>query len=133
VRPDRLDGRRKPYTAGLGLESVGLAPDAKGFLAVDRRMRTKVANVYAIGDVAGQPMLAHKGSREGLVRRRRDRRAEGRVRRALRAGRDLHGARDGLGRLTEEQCRERKLEWKTGSFPFAASGRAMSLMETRAS
>ncbi|MEY2785139.1 MAG: hypothetical protein RL277_1349, partial [Planctomycetota bacterium] len=58
---------RRPYSAGLALEKAGLAVDAKGFLAVDKQMRTKVANIYAIGDIAGQPMLAHKGSKEGLV------------------------------------------------------------------
>jgi dihydrolipoamide dehydrogenase len=121
---------RKPYSAGLGLESIGLAPDAKGFLAVDKQMRTKVPNVYAIGDVAGQPMLAHKGSREGLV-----------AAAVISGQKDEFDARcvpaviftapemASVG-LTEEQCKERKLAYKTGSFPFAASGRAMSLMET---
>jgi dihydrolipoamide dehydrogenase len=121
---------RKPYSAGLGLESIGLSVDAKGFLAVDKQMRTKVANVYAIGDVAGQPMLAHKGSKEGLVAA------------AVIAGqKDEYDARcvpaviftapemASVG-LTEDQCKEKKLEYKIGSFPFAASGRAMSLMET---
>jgi dihydrolipoamide dehydrogenase len=121
---------RKPYSAGLGLEKLGLAPDAKGFLAVDKQMRTKVPNVYAIGDIAGQPMLAHKGSKEGLVAA------------AVIAGqKEEYDVRcvpaviftspemASVG-LTEEQCKEGKLEYKTGSFPFAASGRAMSLMET---
>ena len=121
---------RKPYSAGLALEKVGLAPDAKGFLKVDKQMRTSVANIYAIGDIAGQPMLAHKGSREGLVAA------------AVIAGqKDEYDARcvpaviftspemASVG-LTEDQCREQKREIKTGSFPFAASGRAMSLMET---
>src|SRR5688572_32672933 len=53
---------RRPYSGGLGLEKAGLSPDAKGFLAVDRQMRTRLPNIYAIGDIAGQPMLAHKGS-----------------------------------------------------------------------
>jgi dihydrolipoamide dehydrogenase len=58
---------RRPFSDGLGLEHVGLVVDERGFLPVDARRRTRVENVYAIGDIAGQPMLAHKGSREGLV------------------------------------------------------------------
>ena len=121
---------RKPYSAGLGLESVGLSTDERGFLTVDAQMRTVAPNVYAIGDIAGQPMLAHKGSKEGLVAA------------AVIAGQpEEYDARcvpaviftapemASVG-LTEEQCAEQGLEVKTGSFPFAASGRAMSLMET---
>jgi dihydrolipoamide dehydrogenase len=93
-------------------------------------MRTSVPNVYAVGDIAGQPMLAHKGSREGLVAA------------AVIAGKkEAYDARcvpaviftspemASVG-LTEEQCKEKGIACKTGSFPFAASGRAMSLMET---
>lgn len=121
---------RKPYSAGLGLEKVGLAVDAKGFLAVDKHMRTKVPNIYAIGDIAGQPMLAHKGSKEGLV-----------AAAVIAGGKDEYDARcvpaviftapemASVG-LTEDQCKEKGIAVKTGQFPFAASGRAMSLMET---
>ena len=121
---------RKPYSAGLQLEKAGLAVDAKGFLAVDAHMRTKVKHIYAIGDIAGQPMLAHKGSKEGLVAA------------AVIAGQnESYDVRcvpaviftspemASVG-LTEDQCKEKGLAYKTGSFPFAASGRAMSLMET---
>jgi len=121
---------RKPYSAGLGLDKVGLTVDKGGFLPVDKQMRTKVANIYAIGDIAGQPMLAHKGSREGLV-----------AAAVIAGGKDEYDARcvpaviftapemASVG-LTEYQCQEKKLDYKIGSFPFAASGRAMSLMET---
>jgi dihydrolipoamide dehydrogenase len=121
---------RRPYSAGLALEKAGLSVDAKGFLAVDKQMRTKVANIYAIGDIAGQPMLAHKGSKEGLV-------AAG----VIAGHKEEYDARcvpaviftapemASVG-LTEDQCKEKGLSYKTGSFPFAASGRAMSLMDT---
>jgi dihydrolipoamide dehydrogenase len=121
---------RKPFSAGLALEKIGIAVDAKGFLKVDKKMRTSMPNIYAIGDIAGQPMLAHKGSREGLV-------AAG----VIAGENEEYDARcvpaviftspemASVG-LTEDQCKEQKLEYKTGSFPFAASGRAMSLMET---
>jgi dihydrolipoamide dehydrogenase len=121
---------RRPYSVGLQLEKAGLAVDAKGFLAVDAQMRTKVKHIYAIGDIAGQPMLAHKGSKEGLVAA------------AVIAGQnEAYDARcvpaviftspemASVG-LTEDQCKEKGLAFKAGSFPFAASGRAMSLMET---
>jgi len=121
---------RRPYSEGLGLDRAGLAVDAKGFLAVDRQMRTKVANIYAIGDIAGQPMLAHKGSKEGLVAA------------AVIAGQaEEYDARcvpaviftapemASVGKLESELAAEGRA-CKVGSFPFAASGRAMSLMET---
>ena len=121
---------RKPYSEGLGLDKLGLALDPKGFLAVDKQMRTRVPNVYAIGDIAGQPMLAHKGSKEGLV-------AAGVI-----AG--LNEAYDvrcvpaviftapemaSVG-AQESELQAKGIAYKSGSFPFAASGRAMSLMET---
>ena len=121
---------RRPYSAGLGLESVGLKTDERGFLTVDEQMRTAVPNVYAIGDIAGQPMLAHKGSKEGLVAA------------AVIAGQpEVYDARcvpaviftapemASVG-ATEEELKELGKEYKAGKFPFAASGRAMSLMET---
>ncbi len=58
---------RRPLSAGLGLEKAGVAIDAKGFIAVDGAQRTNVAHIFAVGDVAGEPMLAHKGSKEGEV------------------------------------------------------------------
>jgi dihydrolipoamide dehydrogenase len=121
---------RRPYSAGLGLEQVGLKTDERGFLAVDDQMRTALPNIYAIGDIAGQPMLAHKGSREGLVAA------------AVIAGKpERYDVRcvpaviftapemASVGE-TEEQLTERGAEYVAGKFPFAASGRAMSLMET---
>ena len=121
---------RKPYSEGLGLEKVGLALDPKGFLPVDRQMRTKVANIYAIGDIAGQPMLAHKGSKEGLVAA------------AVIAGhKEEYDVRcvpaviftapemASVG-AQEAELAAKGVAFKVGTFPFAASGRAMSLMET---
>lgn len=58
---------RRPLTDGLGLEALGVHTDERGFIQVDGAQRTNVPHVYAIGDVAGQPMLAHKASREGEV------------------------------------------------------------------
>jgi dihydrolipoamide dehydrogenase len=121
---------RKPFSGGLALDKAGLQVDAKGFLAVDKQMRTAAKSIYAIGDIAGQPMLAHKGSREGLVAA------------AVIAGKpEEYDARcvpaviftapemASVG-LLESQLDAEGRKYKTGSFPFAASGRAMSLMET---
>ena len=121
---------RKPYSEGLGLEKVGLKLDAKGFLAVDKHMRTSVPNIYAVGDIAGQPMLAHKGSKEGLVAA------------AVIAGqKEEYDVRcvpaviftapemASVG-AQETELAAKGVAFKSGSFPFAASGRAMSLMET---
>ena len=58
---------RVPNTVGLNGEAVGLKLDERGFIAVDRQQRTSVPGIYAIGDVCGQPMLAHKASREAEV------------------------------------------------------------------
>ena len=121
---------RRPYSEGLGLENVGLTPTKQGFLEVDNKMRTKVPNIYAIGDIAGQPMLAHKGSKEGLVcagviagKNEED------DARCVPAVIFTSPEMASVG-LTEEQVKEKGIEYSTGQFPFAASGRAMSLMET---
>ena len=58
---------RRPNSRDLGLETIGLAPDAHGFIAVDDRQRTAVAHVYAVGDLVGEPMLAHKASHQGRM------------------------------------------------------------------
>lgn len=58
---------RKPYTQGVGLKEVGVELDAKGFVVVDDQFRTSIPNIYAIGDVIEGPMLAHKGSEEGIA------------------------------------------------------------------
>ncbi|MCB0202226.1 MAG: dihydrolipoyl dehydrogenase [Caldilineae bacterium] len=58
---------RKPNSAGLGLDKIGVAVDGKGFITVDKQRRTNIAHIFAVGDVAGEPMLAHKATREGHV------------------------------------------------------------------
>ncbi len=58
---------RKPRTTGLGLENIGLSTTERGFIEVNGRLESKVPGVYAVGDVIGGPMLAHKASKEGLV------------------------------------------------------------------
>ncbi len=121
---------RAPNTENLGLEALGIATD-RGFIKVDGMLKTNVADYYAIGDVAGHQLLAHKGSREGMVA------AE------TIAGQQPHpidytnvpGATychpevASVG-LTEDACKEQKLEYVVGRFPFSANGRARTTGET---
>jgi dihydrolipoamide dehydrogenase len=122
---------RKPNGKGLGLEAIGVKVDDKGFVPVDHRRMTNIPGIYAIGDVAGQPMLAHKGSHEGLVAA------------AAIAG-DKGAAYDpacipaviftdpeiaSVG-LSAAEAKAAGFEPVEGRFPFGASGRAMSLNET---
>lgn len=58
---------RRPFTGDLGLEAVGIEKDARGYIPIDGNFRTKVSHIFAIGDVAGPPMLAHKASEEGVA------------------------------------------------------------------
>lgn len=117
---------RRPRTKGFGLENTGVQVDAKGFIKVDRQLRTSVPGIYAIGDVAGQPMLAHKAYKDADVC------AE------VIAGKnvvldvkaipaviftDPEIATTGL---SEVQAKEQGHQVRVGKFPFAALGRAMT-------
>jgi len=122
---------RAPNVEGIGLEAQGVKLTDRGFIKINERMETSAPGIYAVGDVAGPPMLAHKGSREGVVL------AE------LLAGQHPHLVNYGnipnatychpevasIG-LTEQQCKEKKLDYKVGRFPFSASGRARTSGET---
>jgi len=122
---------RAPNIEDIGLKEQGVQVTDRGFVKINERMETTAKGIYAIGDVAGPPMLAHKGSREGVVF------AE------LLAGQHAHPVNYGnipnatychpevasIG-LTEAQCKEKKLDYKVGRFPFSASGRARTSGET---
>lgn len=121
---------RTPNFESLALEKAGLKADAKGFIAVDAQRRTAVPHIFAIGDVAGQPLLAHKGSKEGLV--------------AAEAIAGKKVAYDVVAMpaviftdpeiatvgLTEAEAKAKGISSvKVGVFPFAANGRALSMGE----
>jgi dihydrolipoamide dehydrogenase len=122
---------RRPVTDGLNLQAAGLSTNDKGFLDVDAQRRTKVPNIFAIGDVAGAPLLAHKGMKEGVVA------AE------VIAG-DKSAAYDPVAvpncvytdpevatvGLSEEEAKAKGHEVRIGKFPLAASGRARTMNET---
>jgi dihydrolipoamide dehydrogenase len=123
---------RAVNTESMGFEEAGVQLDQRGFVKVNlETLETTATGVYCIGDVAGPPMLAHKGSREGVVVAERI------------AGHQPHPVRydnvpsvtychpevASIG-LTEEQAKERKLEYQVGRFPFSANGRARTAGET---
>lgn len=120
---------RAAKVAGLGLERLGVATE-RGYLKVSERMETSVPGLYAIGDVAGPPLLAHKASAEGVVA------AEAIAGRTPR-GVDYatvpnctycHPQVASLG-LTEAQARERGQKVSVGRFPFQANGKALAMGE----
>ena len=117
---------RRPNGKKIGAELAGVAVDDYGFIAVDKQQRTNVSNIFAIGDIVGQPMLAHKAVHEGKVA------AE------VIAGHKSHF--DALTipsvaytdpeiawmGLTENQAKAQGIEYEKGAFPWAASGRSLS-------
>ncbi|MES2630025.1 MAG: dihydrolipoyl dehydrogenase [Bacteroidota bacterium] len=120
---------RKAYTEGLGLDKAGVKLDDRGRVEVNGHLQTNVAGIYAIGDVVKGAMLAHKAEEEGVC-----------VAEFL-AGQKPHMNYDlvpgvvytwpevaSVG-LTEEQLKEQKREYKSGSFPFRALGRARASMD----
>jgi len=120
---------RRPNSEGLGLEAVGVKVD-RGFVPVDRSQRTNVPGIYAIGDLAGQPMLAHKASREAEVVAEviAGHRAEMDVR-CIPAVifSDPEIASAGVT-AAEAEAAGRKI--RVGKFPFVALGRAIANADT---
>ncbi len=116
---------RRPNIEDLGLEIAGVQTSG-GFITVDRQMRTNVPNIYAIGDVAGPPMLAHKASHEAEVVAEviagKNAAMDARVIPAV-VFTDPEIASAGL---TAEEAQKRGHEVKIGKFPFAALGRALA-------
>lgn len=122
---------RAPNVENIGLEAVGIAKSERGFVKINEKFETNVAGYYAIGDVAGNQMLAHKGSREGHVLA------------DLLAGEHPHLVNynnipsctychpevASIG-LTEQACKDQKLDYTVGKFPFSANGRARTSGET---
>jgi dihydrolipoamide dehydrogenase len=117
---------RRPFAEGVGAEKVGVEVDEKKRIKIDNHFRTNVEGIYAIGDVIAGPMLAHKASEEGIACVE------------IIAGKAGHVNYDaipgiiytnpelaGVG-LTEEQAKEKGIDYRTGKFPFRATGRAVA-------
>ncbi|MCF8482239.1 MAG: dihydrolipoyl dehydrogenase [Rhodospirillum sp.] len=121
---------RRPYTEGLGLDKVGVTVSDRGFVEVDQDFQTNVQGIFAIGDVIGGMMLAHKAEDEGSVL------AE------MLAGQSGHINYDAIPSCvytwpeiaavgkTEEQLKEAGIKYKSGKFPFTANGRAKANGDT---
>ena len=120
---------RRPFTQGLGLEGVGVAMD-RGFVKIDGHFKTNVDGIYAIGDVVGGAMLAHKAEEEGVALAEII---------AGQAGHVNYGAIPavvytfpeiaGVGK-TEEQLKAAGVAYKSGKFPYTANARARAMAAT---
>jgi dihydrolipoamide dehydrogenase len=116
---------RVPNTDSIGLEKTDVATDDKKFIIVDEQLKTSVPHIFAVGDIVGQPMLAHKSANEGKV-----------------AAEVISGMKSAFiaktipsvaytipevawTGLTEKEAKEKGIEYTVGKFPFSASGRAM--------
>jgi dihydrolipoamide dehydrogenase len=118
---------RRPNGKNIGAENAGVQVDERGFIAVDKQMRTNVPHIFAIGDIVGQPMLAHKATHEGKVA------AE------VIAGHKVEFQAMAIpsvaytdpevawAGVTETDAKAQGIEIEKASFPWAASGRALSI------
>jgi dihydrolipoamide dehydrogenase len=121
---------RRPFTDDLGLREIGVGLDERGRVDVDERFATNVPGVFAIGDVIRGAMLAHKASEEGIAA------VEGM------AGMPVHVNYDAIPNvvythpelasvgITEEEAKKRGADYRKGTFPFLANGRARCMNET---
>lgn len=121
---------RVPNTDDLGLESVGVAPDDKGRIPVDEHFATRAPGVYAIGDVIGGPMLAHKASEEAVACVERLVTGYGHVDYLTIPGVCYTQPEIASVGRTEEQLQAEQVPYRKGVFPFLANGRARSLGQT---
>ncbi|MCC6137054.1 MAG: dihydrolipoyl dehydrogenase [Bdellovibrionaceae bacterium] len=122
---------RKPNSDQMNLSKIGLAIDERGFIKTNEQRRTNIANIFAIGDIAGQPMLAHKASYEGVM-----------VAEVLAGQNRVYDAKTvpavifthpeiASAGWTEEECKAKGYtNLKIGKFPFGANGKAVAMMET---
>ena len=122
---------RAPNIEEIGLKEAGVQLTDRGFVKINERMETSVKGIYAIGDVAGPPMLAHKGEREGIILAEvlAGHQAQVLDYSNIPGATYCHPEVASVG-LTEQQCKDQKLEYKVGKFPFSANGRARTSGET---
>jgi dihydrolipoamide dehydrogenase len=120
----------RPASKNLGLDKVGVTVDARGFIPTDRQGRTNIASIYAVGDVSGPPLLAHKATKEGEI--------VAEVIAGHKAEKDwvtIPGAiftdpEIATAGLTVEEAKARGIDAVVGKFPFAALAKAMAIVET---
>lgn len=122
---------RKPNSDQMNLKGIGITIDEKGFVKVNAKRQTNLPNIYAIGDIACQPMLAHKASYEGVL-----------VAEVISGKNRVYDVKTvpsviftdpeiAAAGMTEDECKAKGFtDLKIAKFPFAANGRAVSMMET---
>jgi dihydrolipoamide dehydrogenase len=117
---------RKPFSEGLGAEKVGVEFDEKKRIKVDEHFKTNVDGIYAIGDVIAGPMLAHKAEDEGIACVERIAGKDGHINYDAIAGIIYTNPElAGVG-LTEDQAKEKGIDYRVGRFPFRANARAIA-------
>jgi len=121
---------RRPNSDQIGLEKTGVGLDSHGFIQVDKKMRTNVPGIYAIGDVVGPPLLAHKASKEGIVAAEVVAGMNSEADFRAIAGVIFTDPEIATVGLTEAQAKEQGFEPVVGKFPFTALGRALLAGET---
>ncbi len=121
---------RRPYSDGLALDKIGLGTDERGRVDINDHFETKVKGVYAVGDTVRGPMLAHKAEEEGIAAVE------------IMAGQAGHVNYNAIPWVvytwpeiagvgpTEEELKQKGIEYKSGSFPFMANGRAIAMDES---
>ena len=121
---------RRPYSAGLGLQEAGIPTDKAGRVEVDAHYQTKVPGIYAVGDLIAGAMLAHKAEEEGIAAVE------------IMAGQKGHVNYDAIPNVvytwpevasvgaSEEELQQQGVQYKVGTFPFMANGRAKAMEET---
>jgi dihydrolipoamide dehydrogenase len=120
---------RKPYTENLGLDKAGVHMDERGRVGVDAHLQTNVPGIYAIGDVVKGAMLAHKAEEEGVFVAETIAGQKPHINYNLIPGVVYTWPEVASVGQTEEQLKESGVKYKTGSFPFKASGRARASMD----
>ena len=121
---------RVPATAGLNAEAVGLKLDERGFVVVDDECRTNLPNVWAVGDVVRGPMLAHKAEEEGVAVAERIAGQHGHVNFNTIPWVIYTSPEIAWVGQTEQALKAAGREYKSGSFPYMANGRARALGDT---
>ena len=124
-------GGRKPYTDGLGLDTVGVALDERGRVRTDRHYQTNVQGIYAIGDVIAGPMLAHKAEDEGIAVAEMIAGQAGHVNYAAIPSVMYTSPEVAWVGKSEDELKAEGIDYKVGKFPFTANGRAKAMLATQ--
>ncbi|OGV46986.1 MAG: dihydrolipoyl dehydrogenase [Lentisphaerae bacterium GWF2_44_16] len=137
VGPDELSAEyllvsigRKPLTEGLNLEAAGVKTNERGWIPVDSKCKTNVPSIYAIGDIAGKIWLAHLASAMGLCAAENAAGNKSEFSYDLVPGCIFTTPEIGVIGLSEDECKEKGINYHVGKFPFAALGKAMAINET---